>query len=115
VPHWGIFGGKEGLRNYATVRSKNHGEFEVLKNPAVFLDAGDSVSVSAGGDGGYGNPLERDPKAVREDVIEGYVTPGRARSDYSVVKPGTFEIDEKATTTLRKGRTRGKSAKTALE
>ena len=107
MPHWGIFGGKEGLRNYALVLSKKQGEFEVLKNPAVFLDAGDSVSVTAGGGGGYGDPLERDPEAVREDVIEGYVTPERARSDYGVVmRPGTFEIDRKATGRLRKGKAR---------
>ena len=107
MPHWGIFGGKEGLRNYALVCSKKQGEFEVLKNPAVFLDAGDSVSVTAGGGGGYGDPLERDPEAVREDVIEGYVTPEKARSDYGVVmRPGTFEIDRKATGRLRKGKAR---------
>jgi N-methylhydantoinase B len=74
-----------------------------LKNPAVPLDAHDSVDVIAGGGGGYGNPLERDPDAVREDVIEGYVSPEHARSDYGVVlKPGTFEIDRRATEILRR-------------
>lgn len=103
TPHWGIFGGKEGLRNYALVHSKRDGEFEVLKNPAVFLDANDSVSVIAGGGGGYGDPLERDPGAVQRDVVEGYVTIERARSDYGVViSPGTLEIDTRATAELRK-------------
>lgn len=103
VPHWGIFGGKDGLRNYAVVHSKKNGEFEVLKNPAVPLDAGDYVSVIAGGGGGYGDPLERDPEAVRRDVIEGYVTPEHARCDYGVaIKPEAFEIDARATAELRK-------------
>jgi N-methylhydantoinase B len=102
TPHWGIFGGKEGLRNYALVHSKYAGDFEVLKNPAVPLDANDSVDVVAGGGGGYGDPLERDPAAVREDVLEGYVSPDRAKSDYCVVfVPGTFDIDVEATRNLR--------------
>ena len=39
---------------------------------------------SAGG-GGFGDPLERDPDAVLEDVADGYVTVERARTDYGVV------------------------------
>jgi N-methylhydantoinase B len=103
APHWGIFGGKEGLRNYALVHSKRDGDFEVLKNPAIPMDANDSVDVIAGGGGGYGNPLEREPAAVLQDVIEGYVTVEHARSDYGVViAPETFKIDTKATNALRK-------------
>ena len=102
TPHWGIFGGKEGLRNYALVQSKRKGEFEALKNPAIDLDPGDKVSVTAGGGGGYGDPLERDPEAVRQDVIEGYVSLEHATSDYGVViKPKTFEVDMKATKAMR--------------
>ncbi len=101
TPHWGIFGGKEGLRNYAIVHSKKDGEFEVLKN-TVFLDSGDAVTVVAGGGGGYGDPLERDPEAVRRDVVEGYVSPEHARNDYGVaIDPKTFEIDMKTTRALR--------------
>jgi len=39
---------------------------------------------TAGG-GGYGDPLERDPERVREDVADDYVSIGRARKDYGVV------------------------------
>ena len=35
-----------------------------------------------GGQGGYGNPHERDPKAVAEDVADGYVSAEAARRDY---------------------------------
>jgi N-methylhydantoinase B/oxoprolinase/acetone carboxylase alpha subunit len=41
---------------------------------------------------------------VQEDVIEGYVSAKRAKSDYGVVvKQKTFEIDRDATMRLRKG------------
>jgi len=62
---------------------------------------------SAGG-GGYGDPLTRDPAAVREDVADGYVTIERARKDYGVVLNlldkdlESYEIDEEATATERK-------------
>jgi N-methylhydantoinase B len=102
APHWGLFGGGEGLRNYAVVRSGRKGEFEVLKDPGIDLDEGDRVVVTAGGGGGYGDPLDRDPEAVRSDVIEGYVSLERARLDYGVaLLAGTFEIDREATRLLR--------------
>jgi N-methylhydantoinase B len=102
TPHWGIFGGKEGLRNYALIQSKRKGEFEALKKPAIDLDEGDRVIVTAGGGGGYGDPLERNPEAVRQDVMDGYVSIERARLDYGIViAPDTFQIDMKATKDLR--------------
>ncbi len=102
TPHWGLFGGKEGLRNYALIQSKKNGEFEILKNPAVHLEEGDRVIVTAGGGGGYGNPLERDTEKVRTDVIDGYVSVESAKKDYGVViSPENFEIDKAATQKLR--------------
>ena len=110
TPHWGLFGGKEGLRNYASIQSKEKGEFEVLKSPGVELNEGDRVIVTAGGGGGYGDPLERDSEAVRQDVIDGYVSIEHARLDYGVaIAPDTFEIDAKATQELRKARAAEKS------
>ena len=102
TPPWGIFGGKEGLRNYALIKSRKQGEFETCKNPAIPLEEGDQVIVTAGGGGGYGDPLTRDPEAVRRDVLEGYVSLEHARVDYGVVlKEDTFEVDEAATRALR--------------
>jgi N-methylhydantoinase B len=103
TPHWGVNGGKEGLRNYALIESKDKGEFEVLKTTGILLDEGDTVIGTAGGGGGYGDPLERDLEAIRWDVINGYVSVERARLDYGVViDPGKFEIDVKATDKLRR-------------
>jgi N-methylhydantoinase B len=102
TPHWGLFGGKEGLRNYAVVQSRKMGEFEVLKHPGVNLEAGDNVIVIAGGGGGYGDPLDRETERVREDIIEGYVSVEQARESYGVaIDPQTFEIDQKRTLELR--------------
>lgn len=43
------------------------------------------VSVNPPGGGGYGDPFQRDPEHVRQDVIYGYVTPEAAAREYGVV------------------------------
>jgi N-methylhydantoinase B len=83
-PHWGLEGGKEGLRNFALVESKEKGIFEVMKTPGVQLSEGDRVVVTAGGGGGYGNPAERNPEMVLRDVKDGYVSAESAKTDYGV-------------------------------
>ena len=46
--------------------------------------------------------MDRDPEAVRQDFIEGYVSLEHARQDYGVVvAPETFKIDSEATKELR--------------
>ena len=51
-----------------------------------------AVVATAGG-GGWGNPFDRDPELVRQDVIEGYVSIEAAARDYGVIiDPQTFEI-----------------------
>jgi N-methylhydantoinase B len=101
-PHWGINGGKEGLRNYAIIKPKGKREFEVLKTSGMQLAEGCRVVATAGGGGGYGNPLERDIKEVRQDVINGYVSVERTRYDYGVaIDPQSFEVDDMATQKLR--------------
>lgn len=37
------------------------------------------------GGGGWGDPLERDPRLVREDVLDEYLSIEGARRDYGVV------------------------------
>jgi N-methylhydantoinase B len=102
APHWGIDGGKEGLRNYAVIKPEGRKEFEVLKTSGMPLAADCRVIATAGGGGGYGSPLDRDIEAVRRDVINGYVSTERARQDYGVViDPQSFEVDAAATKKLR--------------
>ena len=68
--------------------STRDGEAAVASEPMfsnVPIREGDLFTRPSAGGGGYGDPLERDPNAVLEDVIDGYVTPPRARGDYGVV------------------------------
>ena len=69
----------------------------------TFCENGDTISFYSAGGGGYGNPLERDPQAVAQDVRLGYVSLERARRDYGVVlDPETLSVDHAATENLRR-------------
>lgn len=81
---WGINGGTEGSNNKAQVISKG----KVLEK-ATFssfpLKKDDLISFITAGGGGYGNPLDRDPKMVLEDVLNEYITIEKALDVYGVV------------------------------
>jgi len=59
------------------------------------------VSLTAGG-GGFGSPLERDPKHVRKDVIEGWISERRAAEIYGVVLDEQRRVRREETATRRK-------------
>jgi N-methylhydantoinase B len=59
------------------------------------------VIVRTGGGGGWGDPLERDPAAVRVDVQEEFISAKSAREDYGVALRDDLSIDHAATERLR--------------
>lgn len=84
IPPWGLNGGHDGTPNYIEVvradgRSERHAMVSGLK-----LAAGDVIRVRTGAGGGYGDPAERAPEAVRQDVRNGYLSPAEARAVYGV-------------------------------
>ncbi|MEP4106604.1 MAG: hydantoinase B/oxoprolinase family protein, partial [Nitratireductor sp.] len=84
---WGVFGGKPGAGGRVEIRNVHTGE--VSQEPAKFSGkltrAGDVVSYFSPCGGGYGDPLERDPDKVLDDVLDGFITRKHARDDYGVV------------------------------
>jgi N-methylhydantoinase B len=50
----------------------------------VIVNKGDVIRIVTGNGGGYGDPRERDRKAVLGDIHSGYLTPGRAEQVYGV-------------------------------
>ena len=65
----------------------------VVKHTAdwVPIAAGERVMYDYGGGGGWGNPLDRDPHAVLDDVLDEYVSFEAATRDYGVVLTGSLE------------------------
>ena len=73
VPAPGLFGGGDGTPG-AVVLNPGTDREQVLpsKFPYRKAAAGDRLLLVGPSGGGYGDPAERDPAAVREDVADGY-------------------------------------------
>ena len=71
----------------------------------TLCESGDMIEFHSAGGGGYGDPLERDPQAVEQDVFNEYVSVERAREDYGVaIDPKTLKVDLKETQKIREQR-----------
>jgi 5-oxoprolinase (ATP-hydrolysing) len=83
---WGVFGGHDGL-NASLVKNPGAADAESWpsKVTARRLRAGDALEITTPSSGGYGDPLERDPQAVLDDVLDGITDAERAERDYGVV------------------------------
>ena len=93
-PAWGAAGGNDGSYNYFEFRNANgsvEGPMGIVARHVMNKD--DTVYMVTCTGGGYGNPLERDPKQVAWDVKNEYITVKQAEEDYGViVDPETFEV-----------------------
>jgi N-methylhydantoinase B len=98
----GIFGAKPAHPSAASLTSEGAKERPLTSKIAgLRLKKGDMLSMEFGGGGGWGDPREREPERVRQDVIRGYVSRASARDDYGVAFTEDLAIDTAATATLR--------------
>jgi len=103
-PAWGIAGGWDGTPNYIELRPKDGEPQRYGRIPVHPLERDDVVRFITGSGGGYGDPKERDPQAVLDDVLDEYITLEDAREIYGVaIDPGTMMVDEEETRRLRGG------------
>jgi N-methylhydantoinase B len=94
----GIFGGYPGC-NTASIQFRNGNASSLPESGAVTkgdsedrigagvteIEPDDIQYIRYDGGGGYGDPLDRDPRLVAEDVLEGLVTAAAAHDVYGVV------------------------------
>ncbi|MFO7927053.1 hydantoinase B/oxoprolinase family protein [Natronomonas sp.] len=101
---WGINGGLPGIPHGVTLTREGEDPEEmgtVFSN--VPIGPGDEFGRPSSGGGGFGDPLDRDPEAVVEDVKDDYVSIERAAKDYGVVIEEVdadlcaYDMDEDAT------------------
>ena len=103
VPPYGLFGGRPGGLG-RTVINPGGDEQAVHGKASREFAYGDVISFQQSGAGGYGDPLEREPRRVLEDVLDDYVSIEAARGEYGVVIEGRgvdLGVDETATRELR--------------
>ena len=109
-PMPGIAGGRPGAPNKLTIRWRSNDPYVVPHTADwVPISAGQLINYDYGGGGGWGDPLDRDPEAVLDDVWDEYVSIEGAARDYGVVLTGSSErldlaIDLDATAALRQSR-----------
>ena len=80
---YGIFGGKAGARAETILNPDTHPQTLGSKD-VTSLKRGDIVSFRLAGAGGYGPPAERDLKAIKRDIADGYISVNAAARDYGV-------------------------------
>jgi N-methylhydantoinase B/oxoprolinase/acetone carboxylase alpha subunit len=99
-----VFGGWDGL--VASCRKNPDTAVEELlpaKVTGIPFRAGEFIEFREPNAAGYGDPLERDPAQVREDVLDDFTTVELARDAYGVIfsDERTLEIDAAATEAKR--------------
>ena len=106
ITPWGVAGGTNGgsnkfMLNPGTPEEMNLGMFGV----GIPVKPGDYVLFGSNGGGGVGNPLDRDPKLVCDDVADELISLKKAREVYgvAVVKENLeYKIDREETSRLRR-------------
>lgn len=98
---WGFLGGSDGSPAKVEL-SHMDGSVENLpsKIPYRQLAKGDRITAFGPCGGGYGDPMQRAPEDVLEDVLDGLIDVDMARASYGVVIDGT-RLDTAATHALR--------------
>jgi N-methylhydantoinase B len=106
-PLRGMCGGDDAIpyENHFEVGSPNERKIELTASD--LLPSGAVIAYQHGGGAGFGHALLRDPEAVKEDVLDEYVSEAAARAKYGVVLTGSLanydlEVDLEATEALRR-------------
>jgi len=93
-------GGSKGPTCKTRIQRKGQPEIELPSKGVFELNPGDVVKIWTTGSGGYGDPKNREPERVLDDVLNGRVSVQKALEDYGVVII-SGQVDHKATATLR--------------
>jgi len=106
VPPFGVFGGCGALpARYIITKATGERYFVEYKTSRIKLKGNDTFTILTPGGGGYGDPYERDPNMVLEDVIDEKITIEEAKEKYGVIiDPSTYRIDYSETNRIRQNK-----------
>jgi N-methylhydantoinase B len=82
---WGLFGGHSGDPSEFLLNPGTDEQEPIGSKSTTDLEPDDLVSLRTPGGGGYGDPLERDPERVLEDVRDDKISAEAAAEEYGVV------------------------------
>jgi N-methylhydantoinase B len=83
---WPLEGGQPGSPNYILIRRTNGQQERHAVVSGLTLHKGDVIQVMTGAGAGWGDPRQRDPALVQEDLKNGYITLEQAERDYGLDK-----------------------------
>jgi N-methylhydantoinase B len=85
IPPRGVDGGADGRGGRCLIGVSSPAERELpTRQSDVPLATGARFVLETPGGGGYGDPHRRDPQAVLDDVLDGYVSPEAAAARYGL-------------------------------
>ncbi len=82
---WGLAGGSPGVSSKSVVVRADGARERVPSKMNIELRRGDWLLLWTSGGGGYGDPRERVPESVLDDVLDGKVSVKAAERQYGVV------------------------------
>jgi len=98
---YGLEGGRPGTPSRNVLNPDGEAR-ELPSKLTMTVRHGDLLHHVQPGGGGFGNPLDRDPQRVLDDVLEEKLTPDYARREYGVILDSAgCEVDVEATERLR--------------
>ena len=101
-PPWGFAGGHEGATASLSLQRADGTVLDMpSKMPYRQVNRGDRFIVTGPAGGGYGDPNQRDPAKVLDDVLDGYVSVEQAREIYGVVIDSNGQVDVAGTQAAR--------------
>ena len=84
TPPFGLDGGLPGAAARLELIAPRSNARKLISKGGFLAPAESLVVLQAPGSGGFGPPSGRDPAALSEDLLDGYVTPAEARRVYGV-------------------------------
>ncbi len=98
-PPEGIFGGGKGGateyylgKEFERITDYSPNIVSPCKFSGVSIKKGSKLLIYSAGGGGYGKPEDRTPEFVRDDLINGYISPETAEKDYGLSKAEVKKI-----------------------
>jgi N-methylhydantoinase B len=106
-PPYGLEGGEPGSPSNSILNPGPRQE-QLPTKLTMPIKHGDVLRHNLAGGGGYGDPLQRDPALVLEDVLDGKLSVERAAAKYGVVIDLKNErVDDAKTSSRRRGHSHG--------